>query len=846
MKDRNTDKITTDWWQTPIDQLLSSLDINPKQGLSHSQVANSRIKWGSNTVIESHPESLTTLIIEGLKEPMILLLFSIAILSLLFGQMSQAIAMIFVVIIYIVVELINKFRTNNIMAQLRTIAQPTSKVLRDGKIMEIQTDNIVVGDILILTEGVLVPADARLLSSYGLIIDEAILTGESLPITKNAQAHINSDAVLADRKNTVFSGTTVLNGEGTAIVMAVGLKSEIGKIVRQVQTTKKDQTVLQKTATKLAKMLAIFAIIASILIPMIGLLRGLDPQEMILTWLSLTFLMIPGQPPIIITMALALSSFALAKKHIIVKKLQGIEIIAQVTSILSDKTGTITENKMTLESYYTSEGRIAQLTQEMKQKISLALPDYSNNPTDQAISLTLTNAERNLKKIGFSGFADNRPWRDLVYQHNGSILHAITGDPNLLIAQSKLSTAEKKNLEDIVQEQTSMGKRVTAYAYTENNLAKLDLLHSINFVALAVIRDPVRPGVKEAINTLEKAHVRTLIVTGDNKNTAQAIASEIGIPGHVTSGADIGTMSTEKLVRQLDQSHIFARVDPLQKLLLVNTLQRQQEIVAVIGDGVNDAPALKAAHVGIAMGRIGTDLAKEVSDLILTDDNYVHIPDAIKISRQALDNFRKGITYYLSAKCILLIIFLVPLFLGIPFPFAPIQIILIELLMDLASSTIFVTEQEEPGIMEKPAPNIQQFFGSRLIIKILRNSLPLASGILCIYLYAYTTTHSLITAQTAALISWLLGHIFLALNLKQETTPLIKQGLFSNYFGASWLIAMILLSILITNITQLHSYLKTSQLPLTLWIGLVCVTVITTFWIEIAKIINFMKGSHSG
>ena len=221
----------------------------------------------------------------------------------------------------------------------------------------------------------------------------------------------------------------------------------------------------------------------------------------------------------------------------------------------------------------------------------------------------------------------------------------------------------------------------------------------------------------------------------------------------------------------------------------------------------------------------------------------MHIPDAIRIGRQALDNFKKGITYYLSAKCVLLIIFLVPLVLGIPFPFAPIQIIMIELLMDLASSTVFVTEQEEPGIMEKSALNINKFLGKELIIKIIKNRLPLATGILFIYVYTYCTTQNIIISQTAALVSWLLGHILLALNLKQERVPLVKQGIFSNYFGAAWLVIMIILSIFIITVPQLHPYLKTSQLPLGIWLGLIVVTVMSTFWIEILKITNYKKDS---
>ncbi len=826
------------WWSVPKEKILALLQVVPQQGLSDAQVTESRKKFGSNTFIESKQKTVLALIVEGIKEPMMLLLLSIALLSLVFGKYVEALAMIGVVAAYIAIEFINKYRADNIMARLKNLSAPTTMVIRNGKPTKIKTSDVVVGDILVLFEGVFIPADARLLSSHGLIVNEASLTGESLPVEKNADAMVNQQTPLAERINTVFSGTTVLNGEGTAIAIGVGQKSEFGKIAHQVQETHKEETVLQESMTKLAKVLAIFALLASALIPAIGFLRGLGLQEMILTWLSLTFLMIPGQPPIIITMALALAAFVLAKKQVIVKRLRGVEIIGQVTSVVSDKTGTITESTMVLESFYTIDGEIKKLSERMQGKIMLALPDYYSDPTDKAVFEALEYKKKHFNQIGFTGFSDNKPWRDLLYQKNKTIIHAVAGSPEIIIEQSTLPTDKKNVLKGEAQKQAGLGKRVTAYAFLENNNKQLDDLNDLTFVALAVISDPVRPGVKEAIALLEKAYVRTFIVTGDHKATAQAIAAQVGISGEVITGDQFDTMDDKEFVSKLKQSSIFARMDPSQKLRLVRLLQQEDEIVAVIGDGVNDAPALKAAQVGIVMGQIGTDLAKEVSDLILTDDNYVHVPDAIAIGRRALDNFKKGLSYYLSAKCVLLIIFLIPLFLGIPFPFAPIQIILIELLMDLASSTIFVTETAEPGIMEKPVQRIKSFLGRPLIIKIIQNSVPLALGILFIYLRTYQH-YDLTVAQTAAFVAWLLGHILLALNLKQEELPLIKQGIFSNYFGTFWLLAMILLSIVITVVPWLYSYLKTTWLPISLWIELIIIVSCTTFWIEIGKIVRF-------
>jgi Ca2+-transporting ATPase len=821
------------WWSIPIKQLTNFFHVDTKHGLNERHIEESRSQYGSNALVASKPMSIATLILEGVKEPMMILLLSVAGLSFIFGKLIEAFAMIFVVAAYILVEFINKYRTDRIMMRLKNLAAPTTRVIREGKEQTIPTKDIVVGDILILSQGALIPADARLLTSNGLLLNEASLTGESLPVHKDAQAQVSQHAALADRVNCVFSGTTVLSGEGTAIITAVGQQSEFGKIAVQVQKAEKEKTVLQELMTKLAKTLAIFALIMSALIPAVGFLRGLNLQEMILTWLSLTFLMIPGQPPIIITMALALAAFELARKQVIVKRLRGAEVMGQVTAIISDKTGTITENKMKVETFILEDDKAyVQLPKDIQEKVALALPRYSNDPTDKAVRDALAVHVQE-QPIDFKDFSDKQPWRDIVYKKDGGELHVIAASPEIVVAASTLNPEIKNKLLEHIKKEAEAGKRVVSYALSQTNELK-----NLTFLALAVLHDPVRPGVKEAIERLEQAHVATYIVTGDHPATAKSIAHEIGISGEIITGDQLATMNDAAVLKTLEHPHIFARTDPLQKLRLVKVLQSHGEIVAAIGDGINDSPALKTAQVGIAMGQIGTDLAKEVSDLILTDDNYVHIPDAIAIGRKALDNFKKGLTYYLSAKSILLIVFLVPLALAMPFPFTPIQIILIELLMDLASSTIFVTEAAEPDSMKKPAARIKNFLNRSLIFTILKNCIWLALGIIGIYLYLYKT-HGVKMAQTAAFVAWLLGHILLALNLKQEKMPLIKQGFFSNYFAIIWLCGMICFSMAITCIPFFYPYFNTTWLPLKVWIGIILTICVATFWIEVKKIITY-------
>jgi len=844
----------SEWWTGSISNLADFYDTDIKAGLSETQVQKNAERFGRNTFAELKPASIFSLIIEGLKSPMMLLLFSIAALSLIFSKYLEAAVMVFVVLAYISIELINKARTDRILKQLKALTQPTLTAIRAGKKQDIALSELVAGDLVILSSGVRVPADGRIIESKGLLVDESALTGESNPVRKDAESKVLEEAPITERTNSVFSGTVILDGEGIVLAAAVGEKSEFGKIARGVQTAEKEETDLQITMLSLAKMLAVVAVAVSLVVPGMGVLRGLDFQQMVVTWLALTFLMVPGQPPIIITMSLALASFELAKKEIVTKRLRGTETLGSVTVVVTDKTGTVTENKIRLEKFISADGeKLEQLEQSLerplersleqstvKEKIFLSLPEHSRDPTDEAVMEAIGEIQgKKVQPDIFTGFARGQSWRVLVYKKDHSFVHAIAGKPETLINSSNLPENKKEKLLGILEKETADGKRVVAYATCISDKPEPDILKDLDFVALAILTDPIREGVKEAITLLESAGVKTFIVTGDHPGTAKIVAEKVGLSGEVVTGEHIECLKDKELRETVKKSRIFARTAPLQKLRLIKALQANGEKVAMIGDGINDAAAIKSADVGIAMGKMGTDLAKESADLVLTDDSYVHIPDAVAIGRKSLDNFLKGITYYLTAKAILLSIFLIPLILGIPFPLSPIHIIIIELLMDLASSTIFVTEQEEPDVLQRMPENVQEYFNFILLKNIFVSGIGLASGITALYVFLYFQTGNVVLAQTAAFSTWLLGHICLAFNLKQRQLPLLKQGLFSNRFASLWLAGMIGLTIIMTCVPFVFPYLKTTYLPLRVWGIILTVIVVTTFWIEIRKIFRF-------
>jgi Ca2+-transporting ATPase len=800
-----------------------------------------RASFGTNAFEEIRPAGFWELILDGVKEPMMIVLLSIAALSLAFGKPVEAFVMVFVVAAYVAVEFVNKFRSDRIMTRLRELTQPATTVLRNGASQKVATTDVVTGDVVLLAEGMRVPADLRLIESHGLVVNEAPLTGESLPVRKNARAVVEKEAGPADRINCVFAGTTVVAGEGKGIALAVRGMSEFGKIALAAQAERKERTFIQDAMTRLAKTLAVVAIIVSLIIPAVGFLRGLDLQEMILTWLALTFLMIPGQPPVIITMALALASFELARKQIVVKRLRGAEILGQVTAIVADKTGTITENRMRVERFILRDARDVEpssLPPELRHGIGLCLPRYSNDPTDEAVRDAVGGSAQEQEYSLLQGFSEGHPWRTLVYTNGGASRYAIAGQPEHLIGASDLADDDKKSLLETLRRETDKGSRAVAFGARKDGKSDDDSLDGLTLLALAVLSDPVRVGVGDAVAALRDAGIATYLVTGDHPTTALTIAITVGIGDEVVRGDELETMDDQILFDRLSEVRVFARISPSQKQRLVRLLQKRLETVAVIGDGINDAPALKTANVGIAMGEIGTDLAKETADLVLTDDNFVHLPDAIGIGRKAVDNFRKGLTYYLSAKAILLSIFLLPLALGIPFPFAPIHIILTELLMDLASSTIFVTEAAEPDVMRRPPETITRFLNWSITLKIARNGALLAAVILGVYLWLYYGWADVTQAQTAAFVTWLLGHIMLALNLKQEKVPLLEQGVFSNRFATAWLLGMIVLSLAMTAIPTLHAYLHTTALSLRVWSVVLFAIGVSTWWIEATKVLG--------
>ncbi|MCW4006880.1 MAG: cation-transporting P-type ATPase [Candidatus Bathyarchaeota archaeon] len=858
-------------------KVLAEAGVDPERGLSSQEAAARLNQNGPNLIAKEHHIRFLSILREEITEPMILLLIAVGVLYSIWGSITDTLTILSVIVILVLVEVYNEYRAKKSIDALKKLASPTATVLRNGQATEIQTANIVVGDVLLLRAGQRVPADARLLDAYGLEVDESSLTGESFPIAKDAQAVMSSKTIVAEQQNMVFSGTIITKGQAKALVITTAAQTELGKVADITKAAKEPKTPLQLSMKQLSKALVWIALFFSILVPLLAFIRGLPAEEAILYGLSLSFATIPEELPIIITMVLGVGAFTLSHKNAVVKRLRAAETLGSTTVIASDKTGTLTQSKMNVDSMYfdgkfTRKSEFGTNQNEALKTALLASDSLQNvtggslsNPMAQALLETVQANGADLKTLqktwrlqGELSFDNKRKLASYIYQlgANSFVLLSSGAPENILANSSKLLlrgeetkiTPEMRSyLDKAVLGMAKMGQRLLAFGYRritpEQAKKPQDLEHDYVLVGILGFVDPPRKEVQEAIQTCKRAGIKVLMITGDHPETARAIAGQVGINNaKALTGTQIGALTDTQLKQALQTIQVFARTTPQDKLRLVRLLRENGEIVAVTGDGVNDAPALKEAHIGIAMGIRGTDVAKETADMVLADDNFATITTAIKEGRKIFANLKKGVRYYLACKIALVLSFLLPLMLGVPLPFAPIQIIVLELFMDLAASATFVAEPQEPRAMQTPPLNPRDRFLNRSLQKtLLIGALSLFTAVSISYLYTWYTTQDLVVAQTAAFAAWMIGHIFLALNLRSDSEPLLKLGFFSNKLMLIWGLLAVSTLLVATNLSFMHEALKITSLDPAQWLLVFGVAFAATFWMELRKLLTKNK-----
>ena len=722
-------------------------------------------QYGKNSLVEEREIRFLGILREEITEPMILLLIAVGVLYSILGSLTDALTIIVIIVILVLAEVWNEYRAKRSISALRQLAPPTALVLRNGRPVEVQTAFLVPGDVLLLKVGQRLPADARLVEAYGLEVDESSLTGESFPVAKDASVVLPSETRIIDQTNMVFTGTVVTRGRAKAVVVATGVSTELGRVAGITKTAKEPKTALQLAMKQLSKTLVWVALFFAILIPVLSYIRGLQPSpgEAVLYGLSLAFVVIPEELPIIITMVLGVGSYALSRKGAIVKRLRAAETLGNVTVIATDKTGTITENAMRVEHLYfdgaTHSTREFKENEKAALKTALLASDAISEHLLDWVILWLKQSMQRLKQDGVNVQSLSKDWilkdelsfdvkrklASYVYQFGNSQVALSSGAPEKILENSSkillkgeetpITETLRNEILDVTAQMARSGERLLAFGYhrlsADSAAGKEIVERDIVFVGIVGFIDPPRREVRGAIKTCQEAGIKVIMITGDHPETARTIASQVGINStNVLTGVEIAKMADADLKEALKHTFVFARVTPEDKLRLVRLLKENGEVVAVTGDGINDAPALKEAHIGIAMGIRGTDVAKEAASMILTDDNFATIEIAVKEGRKLYGNLRKGVRYYLACKVALVSIFLIPIILGIPLPFAPIQIIVLELFMDLAASATFVAEPEETGTMQKPPIDPKEKFLNKPMLRtpVLRRFKPLHRG----------------------------------------------------------------------------------------------------------------------
>ena len=832
----------------PAEQVLKGLRSS-EEGLNAEEINLRLSQFGANELKEKKKDSALTLFLGQFKEVMIIILMAAALLSGIMGDMTDAAVILVIVLLNALVGFIQEYRAEKALDALRKMAVMQAHVVRNNQSMMVSSSALVPGDIVLLEAGNGVPADMRLISAHNLRIDESSLTGESVAVDKHCETLNNPELPPADRINMAFKGTLVTHGRATAVVTATGMQTELGKIAGMLQE-KGSMTPLQVRMAHFGKKLSYIILIICAILFASGVIRGENPYTLLLLSVSLAVAAIPEALPALITIALSRGASRLVKQKALVRKLPAVETLGSVTFICSDKTGTLTQNQMrVVDRWNASSDSLPSETPEMQSPPVLLLGmalnhDVKLNEDGRPFgeSTELAMVESVIDELGLEEyysimsryprmaelpFDSDRKCMTTVHQFGGKLL-VLTKGAAESIADALSGSDSAQILRDKAEQRASDGKRVLAFAYKvldelPEPFDYKNIEHHLQLAGLVSLIDPPRPEAAEAIAECKAAGIKPVMITGDHPATAKAIAREIGIlqPDDLClTGAELLQLSDEAFRNQVLHTAVYARVSPDQKLRIVRMLQSKGHFIAMTGDGVNDAPSLKAANIGVAMGINGTDVSKEASDLVLLDDNFATIVKAVKEGRRIFDNIRKFVKYIMTCNgAEIWTIFLAPI-LGMPIPLLPIHILWINLVTDGLPALALAGEKSEADIMQRPPRSKDEsLFSDGVGYHIVWVGVLMAGVTLA--MQAWSMHHELEHWQTMVFTVLSLSQLGHVLAVRSDRTFLYRQGFLSNHPLLFSVLITFLLQLCVIYLPAMNSIFKTQ--PLTLNELLLCI-----------------------
>jgi Ca2+-transporting ATPase len=888
------------WYQLDEKEVFKRFQTS-EEGLSEAQAKKHLETYGPNTIAEKKETNRLQIFIRQFTSPLIYILLIAALVTFLLQSYTDTGVILTVVVFNAIIGFIQEFKAEESMRALKRLMVPKARVLRENREKEISSEELVPGDIVLLTSGAKVPADLRLSHTLELKIDESMLTGESLPAEKITKPIKENNLSPGDQLNMAFMGTVVVNGRGRGVVVTTGSQTVLGSIAIEVKEAEGIQAPLQQKFHKFSTRIGFIVLAASILLFLIGIFIGENLKEMFMTAVAAAVATIPEGLPVVLTIALAVGVRRMAKRHAIIRKLAAVETLGSTTVICTDKTGTLTKNEMTVKvifdgehvfdvtgSGYDPEGEILHEwmvpTEEERKNLFMALRigllcneshlykeeeeefKVDGDPTEGALIVSalkgglIPEKEKNVyKQMAILPFESERGFMATLHRNDHKKLIFIKGAPEkVLDLCTGCLVAEGLRTEAILQTADRFAKegmRVLAMAYREapepvEELNENNVMGSYILAGIQGMIDPPRPEVIDAIKGCRQAGIRVVMITGDHPTTAMAIGKMLNI-SHETSkaltGREIEGMDDDQLSAKVREISVFARVAPNHKLRIVDQLMRQGEIVAVTGDGVNDAPALKKGHLGVAMGKKGTDVAKEASDMVITDDNFATIFSAVEEGRVVFDNIRKVVFFLIPTGVAAIGSIIGSILMGLPMPYTPSQLLWINLVTNGFQVIALTFEPKERNVLNRPPRDPREGVMSRILIeRTILVGLLISVGVIFKFTHALEGGISLERARTVAVTTMVFFQFFQAWNSRSESQSMFQISFFSNPWIVYGLIASILAQLALIYLPLLQWIFKTEPLTWLEWMKIAAMSLTVILLVEVDKGLRRMKSKSTG